>query len=82
MVLGRFDFGRTSNDNAGCVNFKRHQGFEDQPLAYQAYVPPGGRDPQLNPSRMRYWLAGRVWRRLPLAVTRPLGAWVVKSIPG
>ncbi len=77
-----FDFGRTRVDNAGSYNFKRFQGFEPTPLHYQYYVPQGGRVPDLHPGNPRLRLARRVWPRLPLAVTRPLGAWLARSIPG
>lgn len=77
-----FDFGRSRVDNAGACNFKRFQGFEPTPLHYQYYVPQGGRAPNLYPGHPRLDLARRVWPRLPLAVTRPLGAWLAKSIPG
>lgn len=78
----QFDFGRSRVDNAGSFNFKRFQGFEPTPLQYQYYVPRGGREPDLHPDNPRLQLARRVWPRLPLAVTRPLGAWLAKSIPG
>ena len=77
-----FDFGRTRVDNTGSYNFKRFQGFQPTPLHYQYYVPEGGRVPDLTPANPRLALARRVWPRLPLAVTRPLGAWLSKSIPG
>lgn len=77
-----FDFGRSRIDNAGSYNFKRFQGFEPTPLHYQYYVPHGGRNPDLHPGNPKLALARRVWPRLPLAVTRPLGAWLAKSIPG
>lgn len=77
-----FDFGRSRVDNAGAFDFKRFQGFEPTPLHYQYYVPSGGRQPDLHPGNPRLRLARRVWPRLPLAVTRPLGAWLAKSIPG
>jgi FemAB-related protein (PEP-CTERM system-associated) len=77
-----FDFGRSRVDNAGSYNFKRFQGFEPTPLNYQYYVPRGGREPDLHPDNPKLQLARRVWPKLPLAVTRPLGAWLAKSIPG
>jgi FemAB-related protein (PEP-CTERM system-associated) len=77
-----FDFGRTRIDNTGSYNFKRFQGFEPTPLHYQYYVPKGGRVPDMTPNNPRVRLARRVWPRLPLTVTRPLGAWLSKSIPG
>lgn len=77
-----FDFGRTRIDNTGSYNFKKFQGFEPSPLHYQYYVPQGGRAPNLNPSNGRLAIGRKVWPRLPLAVTRPLGSWLAKSIPG
>lgn len=77
-----FDFGRSRVDNAGAYNFKRFQGFEPTPLHYQYYVPDGGREPDLHPDNAKLSLARRVWPRLPLAVTRPLGSWLARSIPG
>ena len=77
-----FDFGRTRIDNKGACDFKRFQGFEPTPLNYQYYIPQGGRVPDLTPHHPRLQLARRVWPKLPLTVTRPLGAWLSKSIPG
>jgi FemAB-related protein (PEP-CTERM system-associated) len=77
-----FDYGRSRADNAGAIGFKKNQGFDPQPLGYQRYVPPGRRPPDLKPTNPRFALARRVWRRLPLPVTRALGGWVARSIPG
>jgi len=77
-----FDFGRSRIDNTGSYNFKKFQGFEPTPLHYQYFVPSGGRSPDLHPDNPKLALARKVWPRLPLAVTRPLGAWLSKSIPG
>ncbi len=77
-----FDFGRTRIDNEGSYNFKRFQGFEPTPLQYQYFVPAGGRAPDLTPNNPKLQLSRRLWPKLPLAVTRPLGAWLSKSIPG
>jgi FemAB-related protein (PEP-CTERM system-associated) len=82
LGCNEFDFGRSRVDNAGSYNFKRFQGFEPTPLGYQYFVPKGGREPSLHPGNPRLSLARRVWPKLPLAVTRPLGAWLAKSIPG
>lgn len=80
--LRRFDYGRSRADNAGAVGFKKNQGFEPRPLGYQRYVPPGRRAPDLKPSNPRFAWARRAWRYLPLPVTRVLGAWLARSIPG
>lgn len=80
--LRRFDFGRSRKDNAGSFRFKKNQGFEPQTLGYQRYVPAGRTPADLTPGNPRFSLARRVWPRLPLALTKPLGAWLAKSIPG
>ncbi len=77
-----YDFGRTRTDNRGSYNFKRFCGFDAQPLEYQTYVMPGHVAPDLSPSSARWAAARRVWRTLPLPITRPLGGWLAKSIPG
>lgn len=80
--LHTWDYGRSRADNRGAVGFKKNQGFEPSPLGYQAFVPGGRRPPNLKPSNPRFALARRVWTRLPLAITRPLGAWLSRSLPG
>lgn len=77
-----YDFGRTRFDNRGAFEFKRLCGFEPQPLEYQVYLPPGRRAPDLAPTSSRWRAARRIWKSMPLPVTRPLGAWLTRSIPG
>jgi len=77
-----FDFGRSRKDNPGAYDFKRHQGFDPEPLGYQVYVPPGRRAPELTPGKGTLALVQRVYRRLPLVLTKPLGSWLARSIPG
>lgn len=77
-----YDFGRSRIDNKGPFEFKRLCGFEPQILAYQRYVPRDNRAPDLAPTSPRWSMARRVWRYLPLSLTRPLGGWLSKSIPG
>lgn len=79
--LKGFDFNRTRRDNPGPYNFKRHHGFEPQPLHYQVYLNGGSELPNLSPSNWKYALAGRVWRKLPLWLTCPLGGRVTKWLP-
>jgi FemAB-related protein (PEP-CTERM system-associated) len=79
--LRGFDFNRTRRDNHGPYDFKRHHGFEPTPLHYQVCLADGGELPNLTPSNAKYALAGRVWRKLPLWVTRPAGARITKWVP-
>jgi FemAB-related protein (PEP-CTERM system-associated) len=77
-----FDFGRTRSNNQGSFRFKQLHGFKPTPLVYRRWTRPGRTPPDLSPSNPRYALARRVWPRLPLAITRPLGGWLARSIPG
>jgi FemAB-related protein (PEP-CTERM system-associated) len=77
-----YDFGRTRLDNTGSFNFKRFCGFEPQLLEYQTCVMPGQVAPDLSAGSPKWAAARRVWKTLPLPITRPLGGWLAKSIPG
>ena len=77
-----FDFGRSRTANSGSFNFKKFHGFTPRPLGYQYYVPSGRRRPDLTPSNPRYRVGRKLWRRLPLWATRPMGAALSKHIPG
>ncbi len=80
--LQHFDFGRTRLDNHGSYHFKKNQGFQPTLLGYQFDVPRGRQVPNLTPANRKFHLAQRLWRHLPLALTRPLGGWLSASIPG
>ncbi|MCK6457113.1 MAG: FemAB family PEP-CTERM system-associated protein [Phycisphaerae bacterium] len=77
-----YDFGRSRRDNPGASDFKRFHGFEPQPLQYQHILAPGRAPPELTPTSPRWAIARRVWRRMPLMLTRPLGGRVARWIPG
>jgi len=77
-----YDFGRSRVDNAGACAFKRHHGFDAELLEYQTYVPGGATAPDLSAASARFRWARRCWPRLPLALTRPLGAHLARHLPG
>ncbi len=77
-----YDFGRSRRANVGAAAFKRFFGFEPTPLAYHRWSRRDGAGAWLSPGDARWSAPRRIWRRLPLAVTRPLGAWLARSIPG
>jgi FemAB-related protein (PEP-CTERM system-associated) len=79
--LKTFDFNRTRRDNQGPHAFKRHMGFEPTPLHYQISLNTADRPPELTPSNRKFALAGKVWRRLPLCMTRPMSSIVTKWVP-
>jgi FemAB-related protein (PEP-CTERM system-associated) len=80
--FSRYDFGRSRIDNAGAYDFKRLCGFEPRPLEYQTYLPTGRSAPDLAAGSPRWVIARRLWQHLPLAVARPLGGSLARSIPG
>lgn len=77
-----YDFGRTRLDNRGCSEFKRLCGFQPCALEYQVCAMPGRQAPDLAAGSPRWAAARRVWRTLPLPITRPVGSWLAKSLPG
>jgi len=82
MGCHTFDFGRSRRDNVGSCTFKKNQGFEPEPLEYQCYAPPGRTAPNLTPSNSRFAVARYLWPALPPSITRPLGSWLTRQIPG
>ena len=76
-----FDFNRTRRDNPGPHAFKRHLGFEPTRLHYQISLNRARHLPNLTPSRRPFALASKVWRRLPLCLTRPIGGRITKWVP-
>ncbi len=77
-----FDFGRSRLENVGACAFKKNQGFVATPLQYQTMTPPGRQAPSLTPSNPKFSLARRMWPALPMWITRPLGGWLSRHIPG
>lgn len=75
------DFNRTRRDNPGPADFKRHQGAQAEDLHYQVLLQAGRSMPNLTPSNPKFALAGRMWRRLPLWLTRAAGQWITRWIP-
>ena len=75
-----FDFGRSSKDS-GTFKFKKQWGAT--PLQhYWHYWLPGGQDlPQLNPNSPKYQAAIKIWKRLPVWLTRLIGPKLVKNLP-
>jgi hypothetical protein len=75
-----FDFGRSSPDS-GPFRFKAQWGAAPVPLYWHYWVRNGGPLPNLTPKNPRMQMAIRLWRRLPVAVTRFLGPPLVKNLP-
>ena len=75
-----FDFGRSKFDT-GPFHFKRHWGFEPQPLPYQYYLPKGGSIPNVNPSNPKLQPFIALWKKLPLVVANRIGPYLIKYLP-
>ena len=74
-----FDFGR-SKQGTGSFDFKKHWGFEPQPLYYEYRLRPGARVPELNPLNPKFRLFIALWQRLPLKVANFLGPFIVRHL--
>jgi FemAB-related protein (PEP-CTERM system-associated) len=75
-----FDFGR-SREGTGPYNFKRHWGFEPQPLPYQYVLLDGSAIPNVSPANPKMRLAVEAWKRAPHSLTRRLGPALTRFLP-
>jgi FemAB-related protein (PEP-CTERM system-associated) len=75
-----FDFGR-STPGEGTYRFKEQWGAQPQPLYWHYWLRNGSALPELNPKNPKYQLAIRVWKKLPVPVTRILGPAIVRYLP-
>ncbi len=75
-----FDFGRSKVDS-GNSDFKRHWNTTIRPLPYEVLLVKRKELPNFNPNNPKFDLAIRLWRLLPLGLTRALGPHLVKLFP-
>jgi FemAB-related protein (PEP-CTERM system-associated) len=75
-----FDFGR-SKEGTGSYDFKRHWGFDPKPLPYWYYTLNGHGAPDTSPLNPKLQWAIRIWRGLPLSLTKAVGPHIVRHIP-
>jgi FemAB-related protein (PEP-CTERM system-associated) len=74
-----FDFGRSKRDT-GAWAFKKHWGFEPQPLQYQYKLLKRQSVPDVNPSNPRYQLLISLWKRLPIPLANAIGPAFSRSL--
>lgn len=74
-----FDFGR-SKEGTGPYSFKKHYGFEPEPLPYEYYLVKSASVPDLNPSNPKYQLMIKVWKKLPLPVANVIGPLIAPAL--
>lgn len=74
-----FDFGR-SKQGTGSHDFKKHWGFEPEPLPYAYYLVRASQIPNISPTNKKYDLFIKAWRKLPLPVSCTLGPWLARNL--
>ncbi len=77
--LAVFDFGRSKRE-VGSYRFKKHWGFQPEPLHYEYQLVRAKAIPEINPLNPRYQLFIRLWQRLPLRVSQLLGPLLSRSL--
>ena len=75
-----FDFGR-STAGESTFRFKEQWGALPVPLYWHYWMPRDQPVPDLTTNNRKYRIAIKLWKKLPLPVTRFLGPRIVKSIP-
>lgn len=74
-----FDYGR-SKRSTGSFDFKKNWGFEPKPLHYEYRLYRCDNVPQNNPNNPRFRLLIEAWRRMPIAVAKWLGPFIVRNL--
>lgn len=74
-----FDYGRSKRDT-GSYRFKKHWGFEPQPLPYAYYLVRAKTVPDVSPANRKYSLFIKAWKHLPLPVSRVVGPWIARDL--
>ena len=70
-----FDFGRTRPDK-GQIFFKQKWGGKACPIYYTYLLKPGAKIPQFQPTSPVFFMATKIWQRLPLPLTRIIGPFL------
>lgn len=74
-----FDFGRSKQDT-GSYHFKKHWGFQPEPLSYAYRLVRAKEIPNVSPTNRKYSLFIKAWQRLPLPVATALGPWLARDL--
>ena len=75
-----FDFGRSSSDS-GTFRFKQQWGAVPGQLYWHYWLGDNTEMPSLSPSNPKFALMIKIWKQLPITVTRWLGPMIVKNLP-
>lgn len=74
-----FDYGRSKQDT-GSYRFKKHWGFEPEPLYYEVDLVKAKQIPEINPLNPKYALFISAWKRLPVEISQMVGPWLAKDL--
>jgi FemAB-related protein (PEP-CTERM system-associated) len=74
-----FDYGRSMVDS-GAYRFKKHWGFEPEPLGYQHLLVRAKEMPNLSPANPKFHFAVAAWKRLPLPVAGLMGPPIARRL--
>jgi FemAB-related protein (PEP-CTERM system-associated) len=74
-----FDFGRSTPDGS-TFQFKKQWGAVPEPAVWQHYVRSGDSS-EMRPDNPKYERLIRIWKRLPVRVTRWIGPSIARGIP-
>lgn len=75
-----YDFGADSPRQEGLLRFKRKWGGVPTPLVSYFHLRGGVRIPELDSSSAKYDHVRNLWSRLPVPVSKALGAWVTRQL--
>ncbi len=74
-----FDYGRSKRDT-GSYRFKKHWGFEPEPIHYEFELVKAKEMPDLNPLNPKYKLFIESWQKLPLPISKFVGPFLSKDL--
>ena len=74
-----FDFGRSKADT-GPYRYKKHWGFEPEPLNYEYCLGKARELPNLSPTNPKYGLFVRAWQKMPLGLSRMVGPMISRYL--
>jgi len=74
------DLGRSTRDS-GTHKFKQLWDTEDVPLFWANWAPEGKAAGDLDPTNPKFQLAVRLWKKMPLGISKIIGPHIVKNLP-
>ncbi len=74
-----YDYGRSKRE-VGSYRFKKHWGFEPQPLYYECHLVKARAIPEVNPLNPKYRLMVETWKKLPLWLSRIVGPPIARNL--